>query len=380
MSQAAPVLQHKKSQFRNPELDFLRGCAIFLVLRFHHVLDNYTSNIGWTGVDLFFVLSGFLVSGLYFAEYKKFGNVKPLNFLTRRGFKIYPLFYVSITAYLLIYFFNIPPTLNYKGVAVDIGPRIFSEVFFLQNYITSFWAHHWSLAVEEHFYILLSILIYFLTKRGLLNNHRLLILLSSLIFGGCLLLRIAQNYFSPDDNNFLKTHLRIDALFMGVTISYFYHFYPDQLNNFYRRFKYVLLILLLIPLSFVPFLELHASSFIKTIGFTLVYIGFGSLLIIFLLSQTVKSKLPKILTPFFYRIVCFIGVHSYGIYLFHVYIIFYLISYFSIYENDPQTESFWIKLSFVTYFLTSILLGIMVSYLIEKPSLRLRDKYFPRRT
>ncbi len=63
------------------ELDFLRGIAIILVLLNHKHLFDFTQTVGWVGVDLFFVLSGFLVSGLLFKEYIKFGNIKPLLFL-----------------------------------------------------------------------------------------------------------------------------------------------------------------------------------------------------------------------------------------------------------------------------------------------------------
>ena len=88
--------QPKTLNFRLQEIDFLRGLAILIVLFRHHWLTSFTFNFGWVGVDLFFVLSGFLVSGLLFSEYKKFGDLKPSRFLARRGFKIYPMFYFSI--------------------------------------------------------------------------------------------------------------------------------------------------------------------------------------------------------------------------------------------------------------------------------------------
>lgn len=82
---------------RNTGLDLLRLVAILLVLG-RHLLPGYENNTflsiwrtgGWVGVDLFFVLSGFLVSGLLFEEYKKRGSLDLKRFLIRRGFKIYP--------------------------------------------------------------------------------------------------------------------------------------------------------------------------------------------------------------------------------------------------------------------------------------------------
>lgn len=81
---------------RLKHLDFLRGIAVLLVLFRHYALSIVLFNIGWIGVDLFFVLSGFLVSGLLFKEYIKYGNIKPILFLIRRGLKIYPLFYFAL--------------------------------------------------------------------------------------------------------------------------------------------------------------------------------------------------------------------------------------------------------------------------------------------
>ena len=78
------------------DLDFLRGLAIIGVLLRHSAFENIFARAGWAGVDLFFVLSGFLVSGLLFREYKKTGTVRIGRFLIRRGFKIYPTFYIFL--------------------------------------------------------------------------------------------------------------------------------------------------------------------------------------------------------------------------------------------------------------------------------------------
>src|SRR5208337_3375533 len=96
------------------ELDVLRGLAILLVLGHHMgavplhtpgivlvVLDLWRQ-AGWVGVDLFFVLSGFLVSGLLFQEYRMDGQVSLGRFLLRRGFKIYPAFYTLLLVTVIV--------------------------------------------------------------------------------------------------------------------------------------------------------------------------------------------------------------------------------------------------------------------------------------
>ena len=106
MSQA---LMQKRGHMnkRNRTIDFLRGIAILSVLVHHIFLIRTLSNQnfflqkillfskgGWIGVDLFFVISGFLISGLIFKEYKEHKTFSAGRFLIRRGFKIYPLYYV----------------------------------------------------------------------------------------------------------------------------------------------------------------------------------------------------------------------------------------------------------------------------------------------
>src|SRR6266511_858077 len=95
---------------RVQQLDVLRGVAVVLVLGRHVELPATTVapavqaaatfwyQIGWVAIDLFFVLSGFLISGLLFTEYQKHGTVRIGRFLIRRGFKIYPAFYVMLAA------------------------------------------------------------------------------------------------------------------------------------------------------------------------------------------------------------------------------------------------------------------------------------------
>ncbi len=129
------------------EIDFLRGIAILLVLCRHISYIPILKFGGWIGVDLFFVLSGYLVSKLLFHEYIKFGKINTKRFLIRRGFKIYPLFYsLTIITLLTNYFLGDIPHIKRPELNTTLN-----EIFFIQNYSFGLWAHTWSLAVEEHF-------------------------------------------------------------------------------------------------------------------------------------------------------------------------------------------------------------------------------------
>src|SRR5580692_5435255 len=81
---------------RNKRLDVLRCVAVVTVLLHHGYISRFFTRLGWVGVDLFFVLSGFLISGLLFSEYKKRQSISFRRFFIRRGLKIYPAFYAFL--------------------------------------------------------------------------------------------------------------------------------------------------------------------------------------------------------------------------------------------------------------------------------------------
>jgi len=147
-------------------LDLLRLLAVLLVF-FRHSrppVATFMSVGGWVGVDIFFVLSGFLVSGLVFKEYQLLGTFHPWKFLARRGFKIYPAFYCFIGVTVCL------------GLVTPSRNQLMSDLFFVQSYFPPIQIHTWSLAVEEHFYLLLTLVFYAMTrgKAGTGNPFRLI--------------------------------------------------------------------------------------------------------------------------------------------------------------------------------------------------------------
>jgi len=117
---------------RHQSLDVLRGIAVLLVIADHYALVINSKNPMFDtlgrGVDLFFVLSGFLISGLLFSEYKATQKLSLKRFWIRRGFKIYPAFYA---------FIFVGAAFSLSGA---ISAKLFlSEALFLQGYFPHFW-------------------------------------------------------------------------------------------------------------------------------------------------------------------------------------------------------------------------------------------------
>ncbi len=344
-------------------LDILRGIAVTLVLFRHSDLDNnIIQHFGWMGVDLFFVLSGFLISNLLFQEYKQNKKIRVKRFLTRRAFKIFPPFYFFMFSTLS---FNLLVKENF-----NIGFRkIISELFYLQSYLPRIWNHTWTLAVEEHFYLIFSITLLILSRKHLLERKHIII--NSLIL--LLLLSFVMRFYvsfpnrNDDSFTFMQTHLRFDGILIGVLLSYLLNF-TKVISNFIKR-KWMLICISILLISPGFYFD-GGGFFMNTAGLTLANIGFS---ILVLLSLEIERFIESDLFPFvntFFKILSFIGINSYSIYLWHL--------------NSKNISSFIFPLdsyfSTPIYITISIILGTVMSYLIEKPSILIRDYLFSKNT
>lgn len=327
---------------RNQSLDILRGIAVLMVLIYHNYairseppLLEFLSR----GVDLFFVLSGFLISGLLFTEYSANGTINCWRFWIRRGFKIYPAFYalMAVTGILII-----RARLQFS--------LFWNEVFFVQNYRPHFWSHTWSLAVEEHFYIglPLALLLLIRLQPKSTNPFKSVPIISIALSIACLFLRIrAARAGEGIEQVAFATHLRIDALFAGVALGYFYHFNRPSFEDAKKTWVPVvgiLMFLACVPLPYLPQLTFAYAAFVLIVAWTV--------------NQPAGKF--KYLSPF-----AWLGRYSYSIYLWHL-VAFLLIQRFS-----PQYGSL------SSFVVGSILLGVIMATVIEIPFLRLRDKLVP---
>jgi len=359
---------------RSKTVDILRALAIFLVLGRHtvacplevspflHRISVLWSRGGWIGVDLFFVLSGFLVSGLLFREHEKFGCISGKHFLVRRGFKIYPPFWLLIFATIVEEALFHHHAFQPKAIAF--------ELLFLQNYGTAVWNHTWSLAIEEHFYFFLVLFLSLLSARCRTPRAFRLVPAAFVVLAIlCLSLRIFTAHLAPynQQTHLFPSHLRMDSLFAGVFISYLYHFHTNRFLDWARRYRVPLLIVGVLLLGPAFAFPLATTSFISTFGLTLFYVGSGCLLIAALVTHLPDNRVAAALA--------YTGSHSYSIYLWHLPIAVWVIPHLSRFLGPDQN---WF-IYFGTYFIGSLSFGIVMSVLTEFPVLRIRDHLFPSR-
>lgn len=316
---------------RNQSLDVLRGIAVLIVV-FHHYASGFPSvlHIGIVGVDLFFVLSGFLISGLLFSELKNTGEISLKRFFLRRGLKIYPPFY----AFLLITY---PMTRRYGF------PRLLCEALFLQSYKDGFWSHTWSLSVEELFYLVLPLVLLVLIRYRRLPAVPLIAVLL-MIF--CFVLRSGV-----ERTQFSEAHLRFDALFAGVALSYIRHFHSGLFVRLSKaRWTLPVGLLLLAPWLFGDHSEPCPSNLVLTVNI----LAFSAIVC---WSQSLTIPAP---------IIARVGIYSYSIYLWHMPL--------SIFWGSTRTFSI---IGFLFYVGVSVFVGIAAASIVEVPILQLRDRLWP---
>jgi len=357
-----------------PEIDGLRTISVFAVIIYHanFVLFGHTLfQGGFIGVDIFFVISGYLITTLILKEIYKTNQFSFKYFYERRIRRILPvLLFVTIVTSIISYFILIPDSL------VDFGKSILSIISFSSNFY--FWItggkygdesellrpllHTWSLSVEEQFYILFPIFLIIVIK---FFKQRIGIILFtifslSLIFAqwssitdlkiDYVIFRWTIKFF--EKFNFYCLQSRIFELLIGSLLSYF------ELNNRGRggRKSYSILnqicpslgiVLILYSFLFFNFNKIFHPSLI-----TLIPLIGVSLIIWF-------SKKGELITEILSsKILVFFGLISYSLYLWH-YPIFAFLRYIDIFNN-----SIWIKLLSI---LLTIILSIISYYLIERP-------------
>jgi peptidoglycan/LPS O-acetylase OafA/YrhL len=324
------------------------------------------SGLGWVAVDIFFVLSGFLVSGLLFKEAAQTGTVSVSRFLIRRGFKIYPAFWVMIAVTVV--------WTRLRGGTVSFG-ALCGELLYFQNYGLSLCFHTWSLAVEEHFYFLLAGLFLILKwrtgpDRGL--NFRWIPNFFLTLAVLCLVARtVTWAVFVGSTNVNLfwfihADHALLDSLFFGVMLSHFWHnewSEPTRRKVLSWRALFAVTGLCLLLPSCVNVMDVR---WFRIFGFILIYLGAGCLL----LSSLSLDYFP---CPAFVRWLAWLGKYSYSVYLWHLL------------AGDWLTPLLRVKmvkmpgmiLNALIYVAGAWAIGIVLARLIEFPVLRCRDRWFP---
>ena len=316
-------MTNNKSKYL-PSIDSLRALAVLAVI-IYHVDVNYLPG-GFLGVDLFFVLSGYLISSLIIKEYKKTGSINLYNFYIRRARRLLPAVYFMITVGIVVMvMFN--GVLLKKSHLDAIFGYIYSSnwwyIFHKLDYFDSFgsqspFKHLWSLAIEEQFYMIFPLLFLLINRKKKdkdgfhkLNRNFLYVIL------GVILVSLIAHIILFDINNisriYFGTDTRAFSLLVGVVGAILYPI--DKLNTKITPQENILYsVVSLLSIATLITIMIYTSEYNTWLyrgGFLLVAI-LGIIIIISSGKQhTVMAKLLS------FKPVVFIGKISYSLYLWH---------------------------------------------------------------
>lgn len=313
----------KKTKYL-PSIDSLRAIAVIAVI-IYHIDANYLPG-GFLGVDLFFVLSGYLISSLIIKEYKSTGTVNLYNFYVRRARRLLPAVYFMITVVLIIItLFN--GVLLKKSYLDALFGYIYSSnwwyIFHKLDYFDSFgsqspFKHLWSLAIEEQFYMFFPLIFLIFNRKSKSNNSNsklnknFIYVVLSLI-----LVSLIAHILLFDINNinriYFGTDTRAFSLLVGVVGAILYPM--DRLSErTTKKDNMIYSIVSLVSILVLIGIMINTSEYNTWLyrgGFLLVAI-IG--LIIIISSGRQYTFMSKLLS---FKPLVFIGKISYSLYLWH---------------------------------------------------------------
>jgi peptidoglycan/LPS O-acetylase OafA/YrhL len=364
-----------------PNLNGIRCIAALLVV-FHHLeqakhafgITNFyeypiIQHAGRLGVGLFFVLSGFLITYLLLDERGRFGNVDAKKFYLRRVFRIWPIYFLIVG----LSFFVFPhlDLLYFPGTSeklqIHVTERLVLLALVLPNfafvlYDLPYWcAQTWSIGVEEQFYYLWPWLIKY-PKRRIATILVFLAATAGLLYAGLYFLNPTEEAKEAIIGTFIG-QFRIQTMALGGFCAYLvYHEKTRILDFLFRKdVQYVVYTLLAAlffsGIHFFGFLELYAIFF----GFFVLNVSCN------------KNSLISLENRFMNHL----GKVSYGLYIYHVFVIVLLINSLRVYFPGLTGNSYHIVL-YVLTFAGSVFVASFSYSFFEKPLLAYKDKKFGR--
>lgn len=351
---------HNSTRPYHPALEGLRGLAILLVVLYHNFNFFPYFNYGWLGVDLFFVLSGFLITDILFNTINTQNYFK--NFYARRTLRIFPLYYLSLLLFLIIL-----PAL--PGFPLDMSYYQKNQWWFwtyLQNWTLIFrynpssnaLNHFWSLAVEEQYYLLWPFVIAWIKRPKRLLLFCLVALVA--VIAARLYISGHKEFFPRQDWLFLFT--RIDGLLIGSSLAIIYNVNP----NIIRKYS-TALILALAAFNFIIYF-IHKDPDFPVWGVA----GYTTFAAIFalLVYEAVKTDDKIVQFVFTSAPLRFLGKYSYGFYIFH-----WPIFLLSKPCADRLTAN-WLQAGTISFQFASATLATLVGLFVSLLSYHLFEKHF----
>ena len=294
-----------------PEIDGLRTIAVLSVLVYHaefFIGNHQLLKGGYLGVDVFFVISGYLITSLILNEHRATGTFSFLNFYERRGRRLLPALLTVMLASLPVAWLVLMPT-----QLIDFSKSLISSIFFASNFywhvtlqeygaesaLLKPFLHTWSLAIEEQYYVLFPIL--------LLGIYRFLKTRTLGVLSACLLLSLCLAELINKQFGFYMLPTRFWELLAGALLAHRMVYYPLNKTDtlVHRVSPFFGIFLITYSVLFIEFNDKHPGLI------TLIPV-IGTVLIIWLANP--RDRATSILSS---KLFVAIGLVSYSLYLWH---------------------------------------------------------------
>lgn len=358
---------------RQPGLDLLRALAIIVVVIYHagimgFPLPGHVHRWGWIGVDLFFVLSGYLIGGQLLAPLARGESIDLKRFFARRALRIMPAYFVVLAIYFLL-----PSWREYPEMAQPLWKFLLSIQNIALHGGTAF-SHAWSLAVEDQFYLALPFILICVNR-----SRRAALIIPIAIFIGGILLRIflaQQNLLEDGSVGFrafqawiyYPTWTRLDPLVFGVVLAAVEKFRPAWWKNLTNLAPWICLPALAL-ISYALWLgegdELTLAACVWQ--FPLIAIGMAALLIC---AQSDRLPSRRVRIPG----VAFIASIAYSGYLIQKLVIHAVAEFCKARAIDLTSPIALMGVEVCVY-----LIAVVLFFAVERPFLQLRKRLVPRR-
>jgi len=335
-----------KAQARIPEVDGLRGLAILLVIVWHYikpVIPAYFPSfppfvmsyvdLTWSGVDLFFVISGFLISGILLDNQSSPSYFK--TFYARRIFRIFPLYYLTLAVFAVgaLYYETFGPT-GYKWVFDNRAPFLVYGLFLQNFWSMKYWTFGaggfgvtWSMAVEEQFYLALPPLI-----RWFPRKHLPLLLLLLILVAGLVRKYFIEGVYGGFLTSLTSPVARMDSFAFGILGALAVR--SEKAVRVFKQSKVLIAAIMGLILLYLPGLGPIGFGGIAVYGHLLLAIFYSLLLIQSVLNPgAYLSRLLRI------PVLTKVGELSFGIYLLHELVSGLL--HGALFGTPPQAASTW---------------------------------------
>ncbi len=359
---------------RNPALDLVRAVAIVWVMVFHAHVMGYGSAFpsftkwGWVGVELFFVLSGFLIGHQVFKACESAQGFSFADFYLRRAFRILPAFLV-----ILVLYFNFPGLREAKDIQPLWQFLTFTENFLIDYSSDKTFTHVWSLCVEEHFYLVFPFIVLCALKTSFRMKCAgfLTILFAGIFLRGGIWLANFSDSIDPVSHLarpgyryfellYYPSHTRMDGLLFGTTMAAIFVYRPSIWRRVSDHPFAVAIFTLLMGIATWWMFQDRFGFPATTIGFPVLSLALAGTIF---LAASRGFRIP-LLQP----AIEFVAAISYSLYLGHK--MSYVVTR-NFLHHFPSVKGGG---ELVAYALGTLLIALPLYFLVERPFLKLRNR------